>query len=36
MSTAFVLGNGVRRQGLDLETLKKYGKIYGCNALLYL
>ena len=33
MSTAFVLGNGVSRQGLDLETLRKYGKIYGCNAL---
>jgi hypothetical protein len=33
MGTAFVLGNGVSRQGLSLETLSHYGKIYGCNAL---
>lgn len=33
MTTAFVLGNGVSRQGIDLERLRPYGKIYGCNAL---
>jgi len=31
--TAFVLGNGVSRNGIDLHNLKHYGKIYGCNAL---
>ena len=31
--TAFVLGNGVSRKGIDLHNLKKYGRIYGCNAL---
>jgi hypothetical protein len=33
MTTAFVLGNGVSRQAVDLTQLKHYGKIYGCNAL---
>jgi len=33
MTTAFVLGNGVSRQAVDLNQLKPYGKIYGCNAL---
>ena len=33
MSTAFVLGNGVSRRGVDLAWLKQFGKIYGCNAL---
>jgi hypothetical protein len=33
MSTAFVLGNGVSRQGIDLDQLRQHGKIYGCNAL---
>lgn len=33
MSTAFVLGNGVSRQGIDLNQLRQHGKIYGCNAL---
>lgn len=33
MSTAFVLGNGVSRQNIDLERLRPRGKIYGCNAL---
>lgn len=32
-STAFVLGNGVSRKGIDLHELKKHGVIYGCNAL---
>ena len=33
MTTAFVLGNGVSRQLIDLNQLKPLGKIYGCNAL---
>ncbi len=33
MTTAFVLGNGVSRQGLDLTRLQQHGKIYGCNAI---
>jgi hypothetical protein len=33
MTTAFVLGNGVSRQAVDLNQLKSCGKIYGCNAL---
>jgi hypothetical protein len=33
MTTAFVLGNGISRQGIDLEQLKKIGTVYGCNAL---
>ena len=30
---AFVLGNGLSRQGIDCQELSKIGKIYGCNAL---
>lgn len=30
---AFVLGNGRSRLRINLNELKKYGKIYGCNAL---
>jgi len=33
MTTAFVIGNGISRQGIDLYLLKQQGKIYGCNAL---
>lgn len=33
MTTAFVLGNGISRQTIDLNQLKTCGKIYGCNAL---
>jgi len=33
MSRAFVLGNGVSRQQVDLNTLRHLGQIYGCNAL---
>jgi hypothetical protein len=33
MTTAFVLGNGVSRQAVDLALLRPLGKIYGCNAL---
>ena len=30
---AFIIGNGASREGLDLEQLRPYGEIYGCNAL---
>lgn len=33
MSRAFVLGNGVSRLAVDLDVLKREGKVYGCNAL---
>jgi len=33
MTIAFVLGNGVSRQSVNLELLRPLGKIYGCNAL---
>lgn len=33
MNRAFVLGNGKSRQGINLESLRNHGKIYGCNAL---
>jgi hypothetical protein len=33
MSFGFVLGNGVSRLELNLQTLKELGPIYGCNAL---
>jgi hypothetical protein len=33
MDVAFVLGNGVSRRGLPLNDMRKYGVIYGCNAL---
>ena len=33
MSRAFVLGNGVSRLEVDLNTLKSLGPVYGCNAL---
>lgn len=33
MSTAFVLGNGISRAGIDLTWLHTHGTIYGCNAL---
>ena len=31
--TAFVLGNGRSRLNVDLNKIKNFGKIYGCNAL---
>lgn len=31
--TAFILGNGKSRLGLDLQSLKSAGKVFGCNAL---
>jgi len=33
MAAAFVLGNGVSRQSLDLTVLKTLGIVYGCNAI---
>lgn len=33
MTTAFVLGNGVSRKGIDLDRLRQHGPIYGCNGL---
>jgi hypothetical protein len=33
MTAAFVLGNGVSRQAVDLTVLKTLGTIYGCNAI---
>ena len=33
MTTAFVLGNGVSRQSIDLELIKTHGTVYGCNAI---
>jgi hypothetical protein len=33
MTIAFVLGNGISRQAVDLAQLSKHGDIYGCNAL---
>jgi len=30
---AFIIGNGVSRQGFDLEKLRGRGTIFGCNAL---
>lgn len=33
MTFAFVLGNGVSRQLVDLDQLASLGPIYGCNAL---
>ena len=29
----FCIGNGESRQGFDLDKLKPFGKIYGCNAI---
>jgi hypothetical protein len=33
MAAAFVLGNGVSRQQIDLTQLKTLGTVYGCNAI---
>jgi len=32
LSIGFVIGNGTSRVGIELKHLKKYGKIYACNA----
>ena len=33
MTQAFVLGNGISRQGINLQQLQLLGMVYGCNAL---
>ena len=33
MKQTFIIGNGESRKGLDLDSLREKGKIYGCNAL---
>ena len=33
LSNVFLIGNGESRKGFDLNTLKPYGKVYGCNAI---
>jgi hypothetical protein len=33
MSNVFCIGNGESRKDFNLDLLKPYGKIYGCNAL---
>jgi len=33
MTRAFVCGNGISRQAIDLNQLRPLGKIYGCNGL---
>jgi hypothetical protein len=33
MTNAFLIGNGESRKGLDLNTLKPKGKVFGCNAI---
>jgi hypothetical protein len=33
MTAAFVLGNGISRQQIDLTLLKTLGRVYGCNAI---
>ena len=32
-TAAFVLGNGISRQSIDLQQLRSLGQIYGCNAI---
>ena len=31
MKRVFCIGNGESRKGVNFDTLKPYGKIYGCN-----
>ena len=33
LKRVFCIGNGESRKGFDLEKLRPYGKIYGCNAI---
>lgn len=33
MNRVFVLGNGESRKKINLNTIKTFGKIYGCNAI---
>lgn len=32
-TTAFILGNGKSRENVDPEKLKRYGTVFGCNAI---
>ena len=32
MEVAFVLGNGESRKGIQIEDLKKIGKVFACNG----
>lgn len=32
MTVAFVLGNGESRKGIQIEDLKKHGKVFACNG----
>ena len=32
MTVAFVLGNGESRKGIQIEDLKKIGKVFACNG----
>ena len=32
MSVAFVVGNGKRREPINLKEIKPFGKVYACNA----
>jgi hypothetical protein len=31
--TAFVLGNGVSRKGIDPDMLKQHGRVFGLNVM---
>jgi len=33
MKRVFCIGNGESRKGVNLDALRKFGKIYGCNAM---
>ena len=33
MKRVFLLGNGESRKNFDISILKKYGRVYGCNAI---
>ena len=33
MKRVFCVGNGESRRNVNLEVLRKFGKIYGCNAM---
>jgi len=33
MDKVFLIGNGKSRKDFDLTPLKKYGRVYGCNAI---
>ena len=33
MKKVFLIGNGESRKGFDINVLKPFGRIYGCNAI---